>query len=83
METFPLLGGAAGLYIHSVISGLKSAIIFSTSSVAPMLNPPPKIHSLDRVLSRGQVLERTHLGRDGRKIGRGIAEKFIATWLKN
>ena len=36
-----------------------------------MLIPRPKIHSLDRVLSRGQTLEIPYIGRDGQKISRG------------
>ena len=43
-----------------------------------MLIPRPKIHSLDRVLSRGQILEISYLGRSGQKISRGKGKKLVA-----
>ena len=35
--------------------------------------PRPKIHSLDRVLSRGQALEKPYFGRGGRNTSRGLS----------
>ena len=43
-----------------------------------MLIAPPKIHSLERILSRGRTLEIPYLGRDGRKTSRGMVEKLVA-----
>ena len=57
------------------LPGSRSAIIFSTFSVVEMLIPRPKIHGLDRALSRGQTLEVPYFGRESRKISRGMVKK--------
>ena len=59
------------LWVLRFVPGSSSATIFSTLSVAEMIIARQKIHSLDRILSRGQTLEIPYLGRDGRKTSRG------------
>ena len=51
--------------------GSSSATNFLTSSVAEMLIPLPKIHNLDRVLSRRQTTELPAPGSGGQKRSRG------------
>ena len=61
-------------------TGSRSATNFSTFS--DMSIPRPKTHSLDRVLSRGQILEISYLGRSGQKISRGKGKKLVAALEK-
>ena len=48
--------------------GSKSLTNFSSWSVAETFIPRQKLHSLDKLLNRRQVLELKYIGRDDQKL---------------
>ena len=61
--------------------GLRYSTNFSPLRVAEMLIPRPKIHSLDRILSRGQTLEYRFLVAMVRKLV-AVFKKLVAVVKK-
>ena len=66
------------LLLHLQILLNLKVLLPGSMSVAEIIVPRPKIHSLDSVLNSGQSLEIAYLERDGQKLDAAIKKEVEA-----
>ena len=69
------------LFLHLQILLNLKVLLPGSMSVAEIIVPRLKIHSLDSVLNSGQSLEIAYLERDGQKLD-AVVEKLVAVVKK-